>query len=452
MKRIWTLLLALLMMSVMTCASAQVFKLDDRGAEVETIQKALTKLKLYYADITGHYGAKTETAVRKFQKKYKLSQDGIVGEETMRALCAAAGIDMPVTGGTDGAAAGTIAGTQTAATASLPSGTMLKYGSQSDAVRKLQQDLTTLGYYSGTITGHFGGVTETAVKKFQRNNGLGADGIAGSKTLAKIASVLAGTNTSTATTILPSTAGGGSVQAVVTTALNTEKTLQSGTRSDEVKKLQSLLAKLGYFGGSQTGYFGDQTKSAVMAYQKAKGLGADGIAGKRTLSALNADAQKDNAAQSTGVVAKTELARMAAGVIHDNFFNWRRNYDNGEYCTVYDYATGYSWTLRIMTKDKHMDAEPATARDTEIMTKAFGGKQDWTRKAVWVTFADGKTYMAATASYPHMNGKVKDNNFDGHLCVHFPIPMKTAESIGPNATKFQQVIEKGWEETRKMAM
>ncbi|MDO5376969.1 MAG: peptidoglycan-binding protein [Clostridia bacterium] len=454
MKRIWTLLLALLMMSATSCAWAQVYQRGDRGTEVETIQNALTKLKFYYADVTGHFGEKTETAVRKFQKKQGLTQDGVVGEETMRALCAAAGIDVPDGGGADGAAAGTTGGTtaQTAATATLPAGTMLKSGSRSDAVRKLQQDLTTLGYYSGTVTGHFGGVTENAVKKFQRNNGLSADGIAGAKTLAKIASALSGTSANTSTTILPSTAGGGSIQAAVATALNTEKTLQTGTRSDEVRKLQSLLASLGYFGGSQTGYFGEQTKSAVLAYQKAKGLSADGIAGKRTLSALNADAQKSAASQSTGMVEKTELARMAASVIHDNFFNWRRNYENGEYCTVYDYATGYSWTLRIMTKDKHMDAEPATAKDTETMTKAFGGKQDWTRKAVWVTFADGKTYMAATASAPHMNGKVKDNNFDGHLCVHFPIPMKTAEGIGPNATAFQKVIESGWEETRKMAM
>ena len=57
-----------------------------------------------------------------------------------------------------------------------------------------------------------------------------------------------------------------------------------------------------------------------------------------------------------------------------NFYNWRKNYDNGEYCSVYDPATGYSWTLRIMTKDAHMDAEPATAEDTAIMNKAFGGE------------------------------------------------------------------------------
>lgn len=52
---------------------------------------------------------------------------------------------------------------------------------------KLQQNLTALGLYSGTISGHYGSITEAAVMNFQRKNGLSADGIAGAKTLAKIA-------------------------------------------------------------------------------------------------------------------------------------------------------------------------------------------------------------------------------------------------------------------------
>ena len=79
-------------------------------------------------------------------------------------------------------------------------------------------------------------------------------------------------------------------------------------------------------------------------------------------------------------------------MLYQNFYNWRKNYENGEYCSVYDPATGYTWTLRVMTKDAHMDAEPATAEDTAIMNKAFGGEVTWTPKPVWVTFADGKTY------------------------------------------------------------
>lgn len=50
-----------------------------------------------------------------------------------------------------------------------------------------------------------------------------------------------------------------------------------------------MLASLGFYTGNKTGNFGALTADAVMAYQKSKGLTADGIAGKKTLAAINAD-------------------------------------------------------------------------------------------------------------------------------------------------------------------
>lgn len=52
-----------------TCASAQSYRYGDHADEIGVIQEALEELDLYYADITGHYGAKTERAVKLFQKK-----------------------------------------------------------------------------------------------------------------------------------------------------------------------------------------------------------------------------------------------------------------------------------------------------------------------------------------------------------------------------------------------
>ena len=60
---------------------------------------------------------------------------------------------------------------------------LLKYGVRSDAVRTLQQNLKTLGYYDGSVTGNFGRLTKEAVYNFQKANGLSADGVAGAKTL-----------------------------------------------------------------------------------------------------------------------------------------------------------------------------------------------------------------------------------------------------------------------------
>ena len=55
----------------------------------------------------------------------------------------------------------------------------LKLGSQGTEVQALQQRLAALGYYNGAIDGDFGRVTDTAVKAFQRANGLYVDGVVG---------------------------------------------------------------------------------------------------------------------------------------------------------------------------------------------------------------------------------------------------------------------------------
>lgn len=63
------------------------------------------------------------------------------------------------------------------------------------------------------------------------------------------------------------------------------KNLQKGSRGEAVKALQILLAGNGY-SLNPDGIFGAKTDAAVRKYQKAKGLASDGIAGKKTMSAL----------------------------------------------------------------------------------------------------------------------------------------------------------------------
>ncbi len=67
------------------------------------------------------------------------------------------------------------------------------------------------------------------------------------------------------------------------------KTLKSGSRGDEVKRLQLRLIELGYDPGSADGSFGKGTKDAVQEFQKRNGLDADGIAGPLTQEKLYSD-------------------------------------------------------------------------------------------------------------------------------------------------------------------
>ena len=60
--------------------------------------------------------------------------------------------------------------------------TTLRKGDEGPDVVTLQQALAELGYLSGAADGNFGTGTQTAVKKFQQDNNLDADGIAGKMT------------------------------------------------------------------------------------------------------------------------------------------------------------------------------------------------------------------------------------------------------------------------------
>ena len=67
---------------------------------------------------------------------------------------------------------------------------MLRLHSKGDDVRTLQENLTQLGYSPGKIDGDFGEKTEDAVIRFQEQEGLYADGIVGTRTMAAMEKAL----------------------------------------------------------------------------------------------------------------------------------------------------------------------------------------------------------------------------------------------------------------------
>lgn len=72
----------------------------------------------------------------------------------------------------------------------------VKYGSKGQKVVKIQTQLKKLGYFKADVTGYFGRITKTAVKKFQTDKGLLVDGIVGPQTT----KALFGNGTSSAST------------------------------------------------------------------------------------------------------------------------------------------------------------------------------------------------------------------------------------------------------------
>ena len=90
----------------------------------------------------------------------------------------------------------------------------------------------------------------------------------------------------------------------------------------------------------------------------------------------------------------------------------------GVVAQITDVETGLSWRERRNGGTNHADCQPLTAADTAAMKKAYGGKWSWDRRAVFVTI-NGVNYAASINGMPHGDGSIKDNNFNGHHCIHF---------------------------------
>ena len=292
------------------------YTIGVRHSSVVEIQDRLMELGfMEYAEPTEYYGSITSDAVKMFQRQQDLKQDGILGPETYETLLSDNAKHYAAKLGMDGA-----------------------------DIKRIQQRLYEMGYLSSAdmVTGHFGDVTEAAVKKMQENNGLYADGKVGVQTVELLYSEEAKPNLIVygeksdivlnaqkrlkelgyLTTTPDGTYGndtliavkqfqsrndlivdgflGPSTRAVLESSSAVPNGLMLGDNGDAVKRVQELLNKYGYLSANNmTGYFGEVTEDAVKAFQKNNGLTADGNVGVMTMSKLTSgDANKASSSSS----------------------------------------------------------------------------------------------------------------------------------------------------------
>ncbi|MBR6668314.1 MAG: peptidoglycan-binding protein [Clostridia bacterium] len=249
------------------------YKKGDSGPEIKRMQQRLKDLGYLKGSADGDFGDATEAAVRAFQANNGLTVDGKAGSATLNKLYSSSAKRAP----SDPTRTPKPTATPTPRATATPRAESLDYylqlGSSGTRVRTLQNRLIQLGWLEGTADGKYGPATEYAVKAFQdRYSSLWKDGIAGPDTLKLLY-------------------GAGAASAK-TPASSLGMTLEPGDNGPAVTAMQKRLKELGYYKSSADGDFGNVTKSAVIAFQKANGLTADGRATTATLNKLySADAR-----------------------------------------------------------------------------------------------------------------------------------------------------------------
>ncbi|WP_418667119.1 peptidoglycan-binding protein [Allofournierella sp.] len=248
------------------------------GNSVQQLQFWLQQLSEFdpsLPDLTvdGVFGSGTEAAVKAFQKKYGLLDDGVVGRMTWDAIYAQyLSLQNDVNQSANG----------------YP-GTPLRNGSRGDSVRKVQFWLRIVASNYSSITapavdGIFGSGTEAAVRAFQREFGLTADGVVGPATWQKMYEIYGDvTNQLLAPNQRPGTYPG--------------SPLRQGSTGRAVREAQYYLVLASAYYSSIPrinidGEYGPATAAAVRAFQALFGLTQDGVIGPATWAALYEQSQK----------------------------------------------------------------------------------------------------------------------------------------------------------------
>ncbi|MEZ5406515.1 MAG: peptidoglycan-binding protein [Acidimicrobiales bacterium] len=184
---------------------------------------------------------------------------------------------------------------------------LLRLGSTGDSVATLETRLVELGFDPGTVDTTFDGTTRAAVIRFQRAADILVDGIVGPQTWGSLDAGVAPPPADPA----PDPSG----------------LLRRGDSGPAVVALQQELTALGYWMPGVDGIYGNETRHAVVALQKAAGLARDGIYGPNTAAALRAGTRPT--AQEAGDHIEVDLTNQLLLVVR-----------NGQVESTFDTATG----------------------------------------------------------------------------------------------------------------
>ena len=258
-------------------------RLGTGGEEVVEIQRELNRIAANYPSIPkisgsrGYFEQTTQNAVRQFQKIFNLESDGIVGKDTWYKI-------KRIYNGVKGLSELYSEGI-TISEAERKYERVLNKGSRGPSVKILQYYLCFLSYFNLklpyiSVDGIFGDETRDAVLAFQSLYGLDVDGIVGRDTWDMMQNAYAGVLTS-----LPDE------YRSYSSLLYPGYIITTGASGKVVEQLQTYLKTIAANNPSipdvtVDGYYGEETKKAVLAVQKLEGIEQNGQVGVLTWNAI----------------------------------------------------------------------------------------------------------------------------------------------------------------------
>lgn len=258
-------------------------RLGSGGEDVVEIQRQLNRIAVNYPSIpkitesTGYFEQTTQTAVKQFQKIFNLVQDGIIGKDTWYKI-------KQIYNGIKGLSELYSEGI-TISEIERKYERLLKLGTRGPSVRILQYYLQFLSFFNlklpyVSMDGIFGQETYDAVLTFQSLYGLEVDGIVGKNTWDMIQDAYIGVLNS-----LPDE------YRSYSSLLYPGYIITTGASGKVVEQIQTFLKTIANNNPAVPqvtvdGYYGNQTKNAVLAVQKLQGLEQNGQVGVLTWNAI----------------------------------------------------------------------------------------------------------------------------------------------------------------------
>jgi len=258
-------------------------RLGSRGDSVRKMQNYLNRIRVNFPLIprisnpNGVFDEETLEATRMFQRTFNLTPDGIIGRETWNKISSIyVGVIRLGELGSEGERVGIGA---------TPPSEVLRQGARGEHVMQLQFILDAVSHYYNSVPsvikdGVFDTATKNAVIEFQKTFGLTMDGIVGPTTWNKLYDVYRSIEDNT--TIPPTE---------ITPPPNIPEypgtLLRIGSSGQSVWLMQTFLNEISIAYPSipqigVDGIFGEQTRSAVVAFQREFMLSPDGIIGPIT--------------------------------------------------------------------------------------------------------------------------------------------------------------------------